>query len=129
MVDWRAIDENKHLLVGIIVFIAIFSLFYIYYCVDYYEADKKYNTVLMTLPETKIDMWSVSHLLLYVAIGLLAPNYYVTVLIGSVIWEYLEKFLNKPGEGYWYHKWDDLLINIIGYIIGSAYRNTFTKIV
>ncbi len=152
--DWQWIDSNKFYIVGVLCAIAIISIFIMYFFGDVAGIDKKYNMKLTEIPATTIDMWSLSHLILYFLIGLIAPNYYITVLLVSIGWEKVEAELGNGGsmalvkcdkarrfgnsdilhlcqkgrDSYWYHKWDDLLINIVGYIFGSAVRNEYAPV-
>ncbi len=127
MYGW--IDANAPLLIGVIIVIAIVSIILIYiYIDDYPTVAKKYNHVFITFPESSFDLWSLSHLVLYFILGLIAPNYYITALVAGIGWEKVEAGLKGYDANYWYHKWDDLLVNLVGYIFGSAYRNTYYPI-
>lgn len=108
---------------------------------------------VMTLPEADVDLWSVSHILFYMACGFIIPNYPITFLGIGVGFEMFEDFMsaddntqlanckqscdangckrpntlwcNGVQDGYWYGKWDDVLFNVLGYIAGSSIRTTF----
>lgn len=89
-----------------------------------------------------IDMWSISHLLLYVYFGYQFPNYFAEFLVIGSIWELFEsmfckenfhrnfgcrdnknifcKTINRINScDYWYGKLDDLVMNMTGFVIGS----------
>jgi len=74
-----------------------------------------------------IQYWHVLHMLLYVIIGLLMPNYYLFIIIISILWELFEHISFK----YILHRCDtilcgrveDIFLNIVGYIIGSYLAN------
>jgi uncharacterized integral membrane protein len=105
---------------------------------------------LVGLPATTVDLWSVSHLLLFMAFGLLIPNRHVSFLLAGATWEIVEDMLSSDettqcddcktpdsrskimckfsiNDGYWYAKWDDVLVDLLGYTIGSAIRTTLFK--
>jgi hypothetical protein len=102
---------------------------------------------LVRLPGTTIDLWSVSHLLLYMVFGLLIPNQHMSFLLAGAAWEVVEDMLSSDettqlddcktldsrskimckfsiNDGFWYAKWDDVLIDLLGYTIGSAIRTS-----
>jgi len=62
---------------------------------------------------TKIDGWSVGHIAIYVSLGLLLPNLWILVLVGSIIFEIFEYYTNLNA------KWIlDPLTNLFGYALG-----------
>jgi len=69
-----------------------------------------------------IDKWHLSHLLFWTMIGLLAPGYYISVILASVGWELYEhcvfKYMMRCSNTFC-GRYEDVIINIIGYIIGS----------
>jgi hypothetical protein len=152
-IDWDFVDNNKYYIIGVFVAVAIASIFIMYFFGDPAGLDENYNFKITTIPATTIDAWSVSHLILYFIIGLVAPNYYMTALLVGMGWEKIEAELSEGGalslvkcdrakkfgeedpdlckkgrDTYWYYKWDDVLINLIGYICGSTYRNEFAPV-
>ncbi|XWV26802.1 hypothetical protein QJ857_gp0249 [Tupanvirus soda lake] len=104
-----------------------------------------------------VDWWSISHILLYIYFGYYFPNYFVEFLIIGIGWEIIENLLcmnpsNKKGEVtddysttrtqlysqkdeqpgkpkcyYWYGKLDDVVMNMIGFTIGSALAKKYRK--
>ena len=83
-----------------------------------------------------IDILSLSHLITWVVIGYFLPNYYLYALLVGILWELFEYMIVKVDvlynltkkywfvpEKYWnekiYNKILDLIINMIGYYIGS----------
>jgi hypothetical protein len=83
-----------------------------------------------------IDILSLSHLITWVAIGYYFPNNYLYALLLSILWELFEYMIVKVDvlydltkkywfipEKYWnetiYNKILDVVINMIGYYIGS----------
>ena len=83
-----------------------------------------------------IDFLSLIHLLIWIIIGYFIPNYYLIALLLGILWELFEYMLVKVNilyvltkkywfvpEKYWneriYNKIIDIIINMIGYYIGS----------
>jgi hypothetical protein len=70
-----------------------------------------------------IEYWHVLHMLLYVIIGLLMPNYYLFILIVSILWELFEhvsfKYILRHCNSMFCGRVEDIFLNMIGYIIGS----------
>ena len=85
-----------------------------------------------------LDGWSMTHLLFYMLIGYLFPNYLLLTTFLGILWELFEHYSGKykplwlsgwgnchftdkvkDNEGWWYGKWSDLFINTIGLLIGQ----------
>ena len=86
-----------------------------------------------------LDLLSIGHFLLYFLIGLYWKHKYAAILVVSIIWELFEKiivsyeFTRSLVEDYWFipiryiddtldHSITDIVINMIGYTIGSSLR-------
>ena len=84
-----------------------------------------------------IDILTIVHLLIWISIGYIFPNHYLNALLLGILWELFEyyiivkvniiyvftkKYWFVP-EKYWneriYNKIIDLIINMMGYYIGS----------
>jgi uncharacterized integral membrane protein len=50
---------------------------------------------LVRLPGTTIDLWSVSHLILYMVFGLLMPDRHMSFLLAGATWEVVEDMLSS----------------------------------
>jgi len=99
---------------------------------------------LVNIAGFNIDMWALTHILLYVYFGYCFPDYFIEFLIIGSAWELLESFfclyriplekiigcndLNNPrcrtnvgykNCDYWYGRIDDVVMNMIGFIIGA----------
>ena len=91
------------------------------------------NNMNMNKP---IDILSLIHLIIWIVIGSCFPNYYLYALLFSILFELFEYMLVKVNifyvlmkkywfipEKYWneaiYNKIIDIIINMIGYCIGS----------
>lgn len=92
----------------------------------------------------EIDGWSISHLLFFGLLGFLYPGHYLQFLVIGIFWEVIESVLgqnqielsgkrlqlvgeqdeegNSTGkdDAYWYGKESDIVMDILGYCIGSA---------
>jgi hypothetical protein len=103
---------------------------------------EKYNKLLIldAKPIFKIDYiglefdrWSITHILFYLALGVFYPKTFYLSMIFGVIWEFIEFYVGyfKPKwfldnwckdrinvDSWWYCKWDDILMNCIGFLIG-----------
>jgi hypothetical protein len=83
-----------------------------------------------------IDILTIIHLLIWIIIGYFFPNYYLIALLLGILWELFEYMLVRVNilyvltknywfvpEKYWneeiYNKFIDIIINMIGYYIGS----------
>lgn len=98
------------------------------------------------LPGTTLDWWSVSHFLLFGFLGFVLPNRHFSFLMLGAAFELVEDMLSsdnttqladcrtkKEGimcalsinDDYWYAKWDDVFVNLLGYTVGSSVRTTF----
>ena len=95
------------------------------------------------IPSFELDWWSISHILLHFVCGLLFPHNHLSFLALGTGWEFLEDLLSSDAttksvdcmnpvnkannlmcrfsvnDGYWYGKFDDILMNFIGYELGS----------
>jgi hypothetical protein len=92
----------------------------------------------------EIDGWSISHLVFFGLLGFLFPGHYLQFLLVGIGWEVIETGLgqhqfevsgkrlqligeqdeegNSTGEknAYWYGKESDILVDALGYAIGSV---------
>jgi len=92
-----------------------------------------------------IDGWSISHFLFFGALGVLFPGRHLQFLLVGTGWEVVETVLGQnrvevsgqrlqligdqdvtgrptgDGDAYWYGKESDILVDILGYSIGSAW--------
>lgn len=91
----------------------------------------------------EIDGWSVTHLVFFGLLGLLYPGHYLQFLAVGVAWEVIETGLgqnnievsgkrlqligeqdeegNSTGkkDAYWYGKESDVIMDVLGYMLGS----------
>jgi hypothetical protein len=76
---------------------------------------------------TDIDGFSLIHVLIYFTIGLVVPNQYLLIIVISYIAEIYEWY--RGWRGRW---WQDPLMNLIGYWLGSMankrYKESVQKI-
>jgi len=102
------------------------------------------------LPATTFDWWRISQAFLFGLFGFLMPNYHMTFFTLGVCFEIIEDMLSSDkstqladcmspdkdskimckfsiNDDYWYAKWDDVFVNLLGYTAGSSLRTTFTN--
>lgn len=82
-----------------------------------------------------LDGWSITHFLIYIFMGFVFNKIFFLTIIGGILWELFETFIGiyKPnilsGYGFcennnkykiwWYGKFSDIFINILGLIVGN----------
>ena len=127
----------------IIIFVSIFSIF----LYGKYRCDNitKHKDVLEfslfhKSEELGLDGWSITHYCLYVVFGYLYPNVLVVTISLGILWELFETYVGiyKPdvisGFGFcelsnnrykvwWYGKWSDVVLNILGFLSGMTLHN------
>lgn len=113
---------------------------------SYYELfQTKMSYTLFKFYGLEFDIWSLSHVLLYIYFGYMFPGFFVEFLIFGSIWELLESIYRKDivrkilgcneknynsnlvcrvmmhtqDCRYWYGKVDDIAVNMIGFVIGA----------
>jgi len=108
----------------------------------------KMRIPLLKIGDTEFDIWSLSHVLLYVYFGYYFPEFFVEFLIIGTMWEIFEstfcskqfmqvfncstidksksssnivcQMINKVDNcGYWYGKLEDIPLNMLGFVIGA----------
>ena len=89
-----------------------------------------------------VDVDNFTHLFIFGALGILFPNNYIGAILLSLVWDLFEGCLTKKTISKqividyfnsWRSLWDEskgtklvvLIINMIGYTIGSFLRNRF----
>jgi len=104
---------------------------------------------LLELPQTTVDLWSITHVIMYAYFGWLMPGKGFEFFLFGVGFEVLEDYLasnaktqlfscasgalsfwchSSSNDIYWYGKWDDLLFNLLGYTIGEFVKKKFNKL-
>lgn len=81
----------------------------------------------------KIDGWSVTHLVFFMVLGILYPDHYASALVAGIAWEGVEVGIGKVemmmdkkkthgyGKTFWYGRGSDIIMDMIGYTIGSSF--------
>ena len=112
----------------------------------YNDIFQKYMKItLFDIAGIRIDLWSISHLILYIYFGYHFPDYFAEFLIIGTVWEVLESTFFKHsmkrivkcddnsknllcqyvaklrGSEYWYGKIDDVGMNMLGFVIGACW--------
>ena len=142
---FKLIDNNRGISIGLF---AVFCMIFI--IIGHYnktiQNNLKYNIYNTTQPIV-FDVWSLTHLCTYALFGFIMPNFTMTFFTLGFLFEIFEDILssnkntqiinckknnnlhklwcNGYSDSYWYAKFDDLLFNLFGYIIGSSTRTTF----
>jgi hypothetical protein len=104
---------------------------------------------LMDVPSCVLDGWSIIHFATFFAFGFIEPNKHLLFTTLSVVFETFEDGMSSDANtqlidckknknsllgkihcngyenSYWYGKWDDVFVNILGYIIGSSIRTSY----
>lgn len=138
--------KNKIIKNPIELIMALTVISIIFICIGHKYRDniqKKLQTKLFVLPSSTVDYWSLAHFVWYFAFGFIYPNYPLNFTMLGIIWEVVEDYLasdsnkqlvnctsdkinfwcNGIQDGYWYGKWDDVIFNTFGYLVGQALRN------
>jgi hypothetical protein len=139
---------NKHA-IAICVVLSIVALLFIMFGHIYREqVQQALKKEFIKLPSTTFDWWSISHAVLFGIFGFLIPNYHTSFFLIGSGFEIFEDMLSSDAStqladcttpdkdskfmckfsinnDYWYAKWDDIFINLLGYTLGSSLRTTF----
>ena len=84
--------------------------------------DKKY----FYLFNHAIDGWVLSHFIMYLMLGFVAPNYWCIILLWGVFFEYVEKILgNVFSLPIYSNITSDPIVNTAGYIVGFTLQHVF----
>lgn len=136
---------NDHV-IGIIIVLSICALLFIVLC-HKSNIQTYLKKPFIILPQAPIDWWSISHMILYSIFGFIAPDRPMTFLLLGCGFELFEDCLASDddtqltdctsydkdhklmcktsiNDGYWYAKWDDIFVNLFGYVAGSSLRTT-----
>jgi len=143
---WQFINEHA---IAICIVLSIVALLFIMFGHCYREhVQLALKREFIKLPATSLDWWSVSHAVLFGLFGFLIPNYHFSFFLMGCGFEVFEDMLSGDettqladcmtadkhtklmcklsiNDDYWYAKWDDVFVNLLGYTIGSSIRATF----
>lgn len=89
-----------------------------------------------------LDGWGISHLLFYMALTYVYPHEWMFISVIGVLWEVLEHtvkdkpfYLSKCNYkletnrgGWWYGRWEDIVMNSIGVVIGYHLGQSSTHV-
>lgn len=142
---WKFINENA---VGVCVVLCIVALLFIMMGHIYREqVQLALKHEFVKLPGTTFDWWSVSHALLFAIFGFIIPDHHLSFFTIGAGFEFFEDMLSSDkttqladcmsadrdskfmcqfsiNDDYWYAKWDDVFVNLLGYTVGSALRTS-----
>lgn len=144
---WQFINENA---IAICIALALVALIFIM-CGHIYreQVQLALKKEFVKLPGTTFDWWSVSHAVLFGIFGFLMPNYHTSFFLLGTGFEIVEDMLSGDestqladcmtsdkdtkvmcmlsiNDDYWYAKWDDVFVNLLGYTLGSSLRTTYS---
>lgn len=143
---WEFINENA---IAICIVLSVVALIFIMFGHIYREqVQLVLKQDFVKLPATTFDWWSISHAILFGIFGFLIPNYHTSFFLLGTGFEIVEDMLSGDSttqladcmtndkdskfmckfsinDDYWYAKWDDVFVNLLGYTLGSSARNTF----
>ena len=79
------------------------------------------------------DGWAISHVVFYMILGYLYPDRWMYMFVSGIGWEIIEsRFENKPfylssckgreHEKWWYGRYEDIISNTVGMMIGISLR-------
>lgn len=101
---------------------------------------KSYNFTNYKFLNEYVDGWGLSHLLLYGIMTFIYPNQWHFIFLIGVVWEIIEIILSyipifkcyllNYGRGqvteWWYARFEDIIMNWLGIIIGYYLKTIFT---
>ena len=144
---WDVIDQYR---IGICLALCVVAMAFIVFGHCYREQIQQVlKNEFFKIPESPIDYWSVSHLLMYAIFGFLIPGYPVTFFVLGAGFELAEDMLSSDkttqladctiaqtkqrnlmcrwsiNDDYWYSNNSDVFVNLVGYVLGSSLRTTF----
>ena len=144
--------KNLHIILMLIIFALIFIMIGHKYR-ESIQLRLKYN--LVVLPKTTLDWWSISHFVLFFLFGIFEPGHHAKFFTIGAGFEIIEDMLasdkttqlvdctnpinkdryksyfisrlycNGLQDDYWYGKWDDIFVNLAGYVAGSALQTQY----
>jgi hypothetical protein len=68
---------------------------------------------------TLLSGWSASHFVFFMILGALYPDYFIPAILLGSIWEVFE-FWWAFGNPWWFANVDDIVVDAIGFLTGSA---------
>lgn len=109
---------------NIIIIFAIGVLYWLL-LVLYREIKKQDISILRKNIIFKCNGWCISHLIHYMVLGFLAPNYWMLIIMIGIFFEVLEIYLNKLSKYIDSKLVEDTITNTFGVIIGVLIYNMF----
>ena len=139
----KFIDSNSYALIIAFSIIAIIFIMIGHIFRDQIQLLLKND--LAVFPAIHLDWWSVVHFFLFSVFGFIIPNKPISFLILGAGFEAFEDYMASDAQTqlvnctdpekklwcrgkqdhYWYAKYDDVIVNTFGYLLGSGIRTTF----
>ena len=77
------------------------------------------------------DGWAFSHFMFFFILTALYPSHFLLIQLLGLIWEvaefisenhpfYLTECKNDTGDKWWYGRWEDIIVNLLGGLFGLA---------
>ena len=122
---WQEVLRMKYVYLTVLAILGIMTIVL--------AVTKKSNDDPLTekLGVSNLTYWSILHILFYVIVGYLFPNYFVTAQLLGIGWELFECGAGWathhlfPGNNWWYGVGSDIVMNVIGFLIGAYLRTKF----
>ena len=135
----QVVKNTKNLVTVGWVFLIVGIFFILYYSLrqSYGMQDIFLTPLSISQPGTiteDLDCWSLLHIGLFAFLTYKIPEYWPLWLALGILWEYWEDLLGilmeKPQSGthWWYGRWSDIIMNIIGILIGLGLARAAGKI-
>ena len=68
------------------------------------------------------NLWCKSHFIMYILLGYYSPKYWYISFIISILWEYIEAYLEKYGVYIRSNIVNDVITNTLGLVLGIGIR-------
>ena len=88
----------------------------------YYKTDAKWMQKNVVY---KCDTWCIKHIIQYICLGYFSPNYWITILLISILFEYIEFILSKKSINISSRLDTDPIINSFGLLVGVLLQKAY----
>lgn len=146
--------DNKHRMNNVHIVVVLIVLALTFIEVGHIwrnQVQSRLKQPLVTIPAMVLDWWSLSHFILFGLFGYLVPDRHVTFFTLGVLFELFEDGMSSDtttqlldctvpsikhetvkgalfcrgwSDSYWYMSMSDPIVNLCGYVLGSAIKTT-----
>lgn len=121
--DVLQILQDKRI-IAILIVTLIFCIVVGFLPTDFQTGPEKPLFTMFGMP---ISYWRFSHLFLHMLFGFWFPRNIMFFFILGIMWEVTEMTMGKIyGQKYWHGTLADVIINLIGFIIGASIKLNIT---